>query len=632
MPHSDERVRARLNELEDEARHHPRRHALRLTLLVALGFAYPLALLLASFALIVLISWVGPVLWREGLAVVWVVLEFVALLIMVLVLRAFRINLPPPDGHTLQPQEAPALRALLAEALAAMDQDIRVDHLMIHWSFNAGAAQRLRFGLWGPATNYVMVGLPLMMAVTPAELKAVIAHELGHMQGRHNSFSAWIYRMFQTWEALSVPWGRGRAWRRVLVGWFTRWYAQYFATTTLALRRLHEYAADRRSADTVGTAAAASALLQISQQEYRLEKQFWPAVFRGAAGEPLPPKDVMGMLAETIAAPLPPVVQQRWRTAELRARTPITAEHPCLLDRLKALNEAAQLQRPPADPPSTPMSALHLLGESQTKLLNVGNALWKGVIIGRWRGMHAYEKYEREQGARHPMRVAQDDSTDAVWLPLQHALPMLAADAAIERLRAFLGDHPQHAPANFELARLLLDQDDDAAADSFEAAMAGSSEFIGPALQMLLDYYRSAGRDAQADPIARKLEAHEQAMMVARSERSKVGRRDRFMPHGLDEEVLVKVRRVLNRYPQVRDAYLVKKQVKLFSDQPSYVLAVHRRVRSLDDQRRADRALIACLGSDMEFPCAVCILGWTSPRLAARIMRACPQPVFAPGT
>jgi Zn-dependent protease with chaperone function len=542
MPPSDERVRSRLTELEDEARHHPRRHALRLTLLVALGFAYPLALLLASVALVVLIGWFGPVLWREGLALVWLSLALAALLIMVLVLRAFHINLPPPDGHALQPHEAPALRALIQDALAGMGQDIRVDHLMIHWSFNAGAAQCLRFGLWGPADNYVMVGLPLMMAVTPAELKAVIAHELGHLQGRHNSFSAWIYRMFLTWEALSVPWGRGRAWRRVLVGWFTHWYAEYFATTTLALRRLHEYAADRRSADTVGAASTASALLQISQQEYRLEKQFWPAIFRGAAGEPLPPKDVMNLLAETIAAPLPPVVQQRWRTAELRARTPITTEHPCLLDRLKALGEAPQLQRPIAGPPPPQMSALHLLGESQTKLLNVANALWKSEIIARWRGMHAYEKYEREQGARHPMRIAQDDSTDAIWLPLQHELPMLAAEVAIERLRAFLGDHPRHAPAHFELARLLLDQDDDAAADSFDAAMAGSSEFIGPSLQMLLDYYRSAGRDAQADPIARKLEAHEQAMMVARSERSNVSRRDRFMPHGLDEDVLRKVR------------------------------------------------------------------------------------------
>jgi Zn-dependent protease with chaperone function len=630
MGYSDQRIRAQLNQLEHEARHHPRRHAVRLTLWVMLGFAYPLAVLLLSFAAVVGMTLLGPAAIRSEAAVFWVIGESVIILLMVAVVRAFRFELPEPDGHPLQPSEAPALRALVQDAIAASRQPIVVDHIRIDGAFNAFASQRRRFGLWGRRTNSIGIGLPLMMALTPDEIRSVLAHELGHLYRRHSSFGAWIYRVFQLWQALSIPWGRTRAWRRVFVGWFTRWYAQRLTTTTLPQRRLHEYAADQTSVQNVGAAITASALMQTSLHGYRLEKQFWPAVYRGTQTDPLPPTDIMAMLAETIAAPVPPVLLERWHRAQRRARTPITEEHPCLQDRLQAIDQAPALDCPQRLMRDGGGAAIHLLGDAAPKLLAIANALWKTENISQWRAMHAMAKYEREHAAHHPAHPIRDGSADAAWQPLQTELPSLPAEEAIRRLRAFLADHPDHAAASFELGRLLLDQDDDAAAAVFETAMSRSSEFIAPSLSLLLDYYRSAGRDAEAAPIAQRLETLERDMIAARAERSRVMRRDRFEAHDLTPEALAKVRRILHRYPSVIDAYLVKKRVKHFSDQPAYVLAVHRRVRSMEDRSRADKALIASLAANMEFPCAACILKWSTPRLAGRILKACPSPIYTP--
>jgi hypothetical protein len=123
-----------------------------------------------------------------------------------------------------------------------------------------------------------------------------------------------------------------------------------------------------------------------------------------------------------------------------------------------------------------------------------------------------------------------------------------------------------------------------------------------------------AGRDADADPVRARLEEHERALARASAERLTVRRADHFQPHDMPAEDLERLRRVLNLYPQVRIAYLAKKVIRLFADKPSYVLAVGRRSRLLEDGRKADKVLVECLRSHVNRPCAVVILGRTSVR------------------
>jgi hypothetical protein len=145
---------------------------------------------------------------------------------------------------------------------------------------------------------------------------------------------------------------------------------------------------------------------------------------------------------------------------------------------------------------------------------------------------------------------------------------------------------------------------------------------------MLLAYYRQTGRDADADPIRLRLEAYQRDLARARLERLKVRRGDRFDPHDLSPTDVEKIRRILRRYPRVLTAYLARKQVRLFSDKPGYVLAITRQKYLLEDNRKADRHLIACLQSEIEQPCAVLILKWRSRRLHSKIRKSCPTPFY----
>lgn len=638
MSISDQAIREKLTELEWEANHRPRRHALRLFVLAVAGYLYPAGLVLVAFAGVVALLALAPLIASADFRIILLFIAgvIVALTLTAGVLLTFWVKLPAPTGCELRPGEAPQLRQMIEE-VARPQGSPPIDHIFIESDINASVTQRPKYGLWGPRINYLAIGLPLMAALTPAQLRVVLAHEFAHLRGRHTSFSAWIYRIFKTWESMAAPFNSAGRLQQVVMGWFVKWYGRRFAISTLAIRRKHEYAADRGSADLHGAAPTAEALLALDWASYRTGKEFYPALLRLANDDPIPPGDFLRRLADFLASPPSEGMVRRWRACERASRTPITSVHPCLGDRLAALDCRSMLDGD-ADAEITETlpatidasaSSVALLGDSLQRTTAYVNAMWKTEAIGRWRMEHAVARQWTEKLEKPPKEDATTSPADREWERLRLQIERLAPAEAMQQLREFLGRQPDQAAANFTLARLLLNQDDDGpAAAHFEQAMRYGSEFITPSLNILLEYYRQAGRDDDADPIRKRLEEHERAMNVARKERLKVTRRDRFQPHGLGEEEIEKIRRILHRVPQVNAGYLARKDVRLFIDKPGYVLGVRRKATNLLDNRQADKRLTAYLASAIEVPCAVVILSRTSWKIRKRLIQACPTPVF----
>src|SRR5687768_4445754 len=172
MALSDRKSRARLDFLEWEAREHPRRHAARLFGLVMLGYLYPVLMLGAGAALLALVLWLFPLVWAHSAHwIIWV--YYVAGLVGALaliggILRAFYVDLPTPPGYALPPGAAQPLRAMIEHVRAACDGPT-IHHVLLDSRLNAGVAQRPRFGFWGKRTNYLVVGVPLLLALSPEQ-------------------------------------------------------------------------------------------------------------------------------------------------------------------------------------------------------------------------------------------------------------------------------------------------------------------------------------------------------------------------------------------------------------------------------------------------------------------------------
>jgi Zn-dependent protease with chaperone function len=192
MARSDETTRARLDFLEWEARTHPRRHQVRLLALALLGYLYPVALLSCTLGVTVVLLAVAPFVWdaaNDAGAVVYALALAGSLLLAAAVARTFSVPLPEPHWQRLAPGDAPALRDMLDGVCRSVGAP-PVHHIYVSTELNAAVAQRPRYGFWGPRTNHVIVGLPLLAVMTPGQVRVTLAHECGHLVGRHNSFTS----------------------------------------------------------------------------------------------------------------------------------------------------------------------------------------------------------------------------------------------------------------------------------------------------------------------------------------------------------------------------------------------------------------------------------------------------------
>lgn len=158
------------------------------------------------------------------------------------------------DEPVLNPDEFPELHAYVKE-IAQRANVPAPDRIFLFSTMGASTWRRRRwYQLQAKAT--VGIGLPMFFALSPEELGAVIAHELGHHAGRDLLMGAWVYRTRQSIGAalesledspffLDLPF---------------RAYAALFLRVSAAVSREQELAADALSAATCGAEVAASAL------------------------------------------------------------------------------------------------------------------------------------------------------------------------------------------------------------------------------------------------------------------------------------------------------------------------------------------------------------------------------------
>ena len=165
-----------------------------------------------------------------------------------------RIDRFKAPGPRLTPDRHPRLFAALREIAGRTGQEMP-DEVYLLIDANAWVTQR--GGVMGFRSRRVMgLGLPLMQALSVAQMKAVIAHEFGHFHGGDTKLGPWVYKT----RAAILRTVHGLASLRTLVGKLFEWYARMFLRITHAVSRAQEHAADALAARVVGSRALAEGL------------------------------------------------------------------------------------------------------------------------------------------------------------------------------------------------------------------------------------------------------------------------------------------------------------------------------------------------------------------------------------
>jgi heat shock protein HtpX len=314
-----------------------------ITLLVGFYVA-ALAVALGALAIAVL-QWTTDLPQNVWLTLACVVTGFVILTSIIPRRQRFE-----PPGPELAQFRAPALHRMIGDVAEQTGQETPAQ---IYLAPDVNAAVLQRGGLLGLGGKRVLlVGLPLIDALTVRQLRAVIAHEFGHFHSGDTRLGPWFYRTYDALERTVIALHEAESiWRKP----FT-WYLDFFLRRTAALKRRQEFLADELAARIGGRDAAIAGLEEISKAAPAFHG-FWSSeaapVLESGHRAPLLEGFRRFRAAGAVSSALEEALEE-----ERKAETDPYNTHPSLGERIAALERLPDSSVPAAEGDDRPALTL----------------------------------------------------------------------------------------------------------------------------------------------------------------------------------------------------------------------------------------------------------------------------------
>jgi Zn-dependent protease with chaperone function len=579
---------------EEFAARNPTAYRWRVYALAAVGYLYLALVVLALVALFVAV--ITLAVYSRGWAIKLVPLVGAPLLV---VLRAMRVKLERPTGGvTLTRANSPELFRMLEELRRRLNTP-RLHHVLLTPDFNAGVAQLPRLGLLGWHQTYLLLGLPLMKALTVEQFQAVLAHELGHLSRGHARAANWIYRIRIIWQHLSQAFTQKSHVGSVLIQPFLKRYIPYFAATSFPLARANEYEADATSVKLTSARSTAQALTSVNVIGSYLNEKYWPAIQEAAKDTPQPAFAPFSDSVASAVQQIPLDLLKRWQDTALERKTSYADTHPCLADRLKAIGAQAEFA-----PPAPGSGAEALLGPERSQWESSFDERWRERVAESWKKIHERTQSSRTRLAELRSKAAESELDEAGALELSNLEEEVGEGpvAALAMRRTLAEKYPDSMPIRFALARRLLMNNESEGVLLMESVVGATPDAVMAGAQILRDFY------ARQNDLQRARQWHERyaertnVQQAAQRERSTWLLSESIAAHQLPAEELAKLVTQLQAIPDVRRAYLIRKVTRHFPERPMYVLGIaSTKWWRLYDRAQA-HALVQRIKQEVRFP------------------------------
>ncbi|MEQ8662572.1 MAG: M48 family metallopeptidase, partial [Gammaproteobacteria bacterium] len=591
----------------------PVTYRMRIRALALLGYA----VLFGILALLIVL--LGGTLWAAFASTALFILlvkKKIIILIAIMIwmlLKAIWVRFEPPQGRVLTRREAPQLFTEL-DTMRKQLALPRIHRVVLTDEFNAGMAQTPRLGVLGWQRNTLILGIRLLLALGPDQVRAVVAHEAGHLSGNHGRFNGWIYRVRTSWYRIMNAFDAAHGFSARILARFFDWFAPYFDAMTFALARANEYEADAVAAEVTAAPTVASALVSSAIVDELVSAAYWQPLFERASREPEPePAPYHGLATFHREGHFDEGAVRERLDQALARKTGYDDTHPSLADRLAALGHSQTLLELPGE-----SAAEHWLGAGLDAILTEFDQAWLADNAEAWRdhyketreALDALEALE----ARDPSELESPDLWRRAALSEQHR----EGDIGLELFRRYAAREPADRDVDYVLAQILLKRDDPAGLEYIERAAEQFYHALG-AYQQAYAFHARRGDVEQEEAWRLRIEAQIDREHAARVERDTLNKADTFVADELGAEWLEHLRGQLSAHKEVAAAWIARKQVTVAPAHPLYVIALKRRGWFGDNAKLAQR-----IADDTEAPgeCFYVVRAGNTKKIADKVIKA----------
>lgn len=412
-----------------------------------------------------------------------------------------------------------------------------------------------------------VVGLALLDAVTPEELKALVATAVAR-SFTGDKLTARAYRCAMRWaEVLAPGASRPTAGGANIAALVAAGCLRALDAERLVASR--ERYARAEAGRIVPPADISTSLVRASIYQSYADDVFWPGLIARHTANERPP-DGITQLRTICRRPLP--------AEELRRR------------RNRAEAELGlSVYSLATDDLTTRTSASDLVDVAPTLTRSFDEA-WRAAIAATWSQLHRTATAQvAELGALEKASAQRELTEDEAWRRLELGEAREGAAVVVTELLRWTEDRPTDARGLFHAGRVMVSLGREDAIALLERAIALDERYTAEATSFMAAYLRGEGREAEA---ADQWKRHESALADLQrglTERAKLAADTALIAHGLRPHEVDVIVEKLRRFPGVSAAMLAGRATSILPKIPLLVLGVRFKPRAfwwtLDNKR-----------------------------------------------
>lgn len=484
------------------------------------------------------------------------------------IIRSLWISLTAPEGREVTREEAPQLFAMI-DSISHAAGGVVFHKVLLTDELNASVVQVARAGVFGFYRNYLSLGVPLLDTLTPEEFKSVLAHEFSHLSGADAKVGNWIYRIRQTWARVADEIFSQAGWLNAPLRGFFLWFWPHFNARAFLLSRANEYRADAFAATVTSPSDCARALHRIHLESRNLDEGFWAKLQDRLRNESEPPQELYIEMKDFLRIPVAEEKKTKWLQQAFTLKTNNSDTHPSLRDRCAALGVKGMVDELPV---VFRTATDEYLGERFAAEVRAHfSKRWADQISQHWKA----ERDEIEENRRKLRELEQRgiESSDDEWKRITLFCQIDGAEPHLVAARAFAEAHPDHLLSAYVIGSHLLAADNPEGLAYLDRASA-IPELALDCMEVMAAFHDRNGDHSKLDGLIHKADEHDAMMERTERIRYNVNKNDTFASHGLSEKRIGDICSVLSQQPEIRKAWLVRRQHEVFENIPNFLLVL----------------------------------------------------------
>lgn len=579
---------------EQEAQNNFRLYKTKIALFAMLGYTVIFAIL---FLLILLVGGtVGIAIVSSSLFLLLLKKKFIIVIIIAIwtFLRALWVKFEAPEGYELTAKEFPKLYKEINTLTKSLNA-LKVHKVLLTSELNAAVVQHPRLGVLGGQQNILIIGLQLLLTLSPQEMRSVLAHEFGHLSSNHGKFSGWIYRVRVTLMRIMYAFDSNDSFGARIMRYFFDWYAPRFSAYSFALARQNEFTADNIASQLTSADITAQALVNVHAMAPYIDERFWDKYFEQADLQEKPPTPPYRGLASFLKKERINNQELSSRIqSELKVETHYGDTHPSLKDRLDAIDAAKIV------PQAIKINAAEAwLGDQYKPLMKRFDKEWMRSNKERWKDRYDYVRTAKNEMQEFNAKAVDELTDEQLWQLAIYTLEFDTEQNALHQFQQFLHRDPDSIGAHFYTGQILARMNDTAALDHLRKALKGEHTFH-EAANLGYDLLSKQGQKERAKAWWEEVVAIGEELDRRHAERASVSHKDTFRKATIDPDLLTALTQQLKAHKNVKSAWIVEKVLEHKDNRPVYGIVFKPKGFSLGDYGDMTENIANALETDLD--------------------------------